>query len=97
MSHTKYSDKDSQNIVWGYAKTILGLDPKKYRLDPYGTKICYTSYGKTSDMGWQIDHITPLNRGGSNDIRNLQALHWFVNQSKGDSLVKRSRHSKRNQ
>ncbi len=42
---------------------------------------------------WEIDHIKPSNRGGNDTTRNLQALNTSVNRSKGDSLVKRSRHN----
>lgn len=51
------------------------------------------SYGKASPMGWEVDHIKPSAKGGSNDTRNLQALNTSVNRSKQDSTVKRSRHN----
>jgi 5-methylcytosine-specific restriction endonuclease McrA len=47
-------------------------------------------------MGWNIDHIKPKQKGGSDDIINLQALQSHINKSKGDNLVKKSRHSKNN-
>ncbi|WP_425272587.1 HNH endonuclease [Polycladidibacter hongkongensis] len=47
-------------------------------------------------MGWDLDHIKPKSRGGSDSTRNLQALNAPLNRSKGDSLVKKSRHSQSN-
>lgn len=85
--------QDKIDKVWDKAKKIPGKDPALYRKDPYGNIIYKPSYGKCTKMGWQIDHIKPLARGGSNDIRNLQALQSSVNASKGDSLKKKSRHS----
>ena len=91
---TKYGDKDAPDKVWKKAEMIGGADPKKYRQDPYGNKICKQAYGKKSQMGWEIDHIKPKSKGGSDDIVNLQALKTKTNKYKGDSLVKKSRHSK---
>ena len=88
--------KEVVQRVWEKAKKIHGQDPDKYRLDPYKTLIYRYSYGKTSKMGWEIDHIKPRSEGGSDDIRNLQALHFSKNRSLGNSIRKRSRHSKRN-
>jgi 5-methylcytosine-specific restriction endonuclease McrA len=51
------------------------------------------SHGKSSEMGWDVDHITPKSRGGSDATKNLQALNSSVNRGKGDSLIKKSRHS----
>ena len=84
------------NKAWENSKTIPGKDPAKYRKDPYGNEICRDSYGMDSKKGWEVDHIKPLSRGGSDATRNLQALNTHMNKRKGDSLVKRSRHSKRN-
>ena len=88
------SDK-KKDAVWDKADEISDEDPDIYRRDPYGNTMYYPSYGKNSPMGWEIDHITPVARGGSDATRNLQALNTKVNREKGDSLKKRSRHSKR--
>lgn len=81
--------------VWKKAKPIRGEDPNKYRQDPYGNKINRNSFGKNSEMGWEVDHIKPSSRGGSDSIRNLQALKTSINRVKGDSLVKKSRHKQK--
>ena len=78
--------------VWAKAKPIPGKDPAKFREDAYGNTMSYDQYGQSGDMGWEIDHIKPASRGGSDDIRNLQALNTSENRKKGDSLVKKSRH-----
>lgn len=79
--------------VWEKAKKIPGKDRTKYRRDPYNNVLRYESYGKNSKMGWDIDHIVPLSRGGSNNIRNLQALQIAENRRKGNTLKKKSRHN----
>ena len=86
---------DFKDAVWGKAAKVRGKDPAKYRKDPYRNLMYYYSYGKDSARGWVIDHIKPKSRGGSDHLRNLQALNTAVNREKGDSLKKRSRHSKR--
>lgn len=85
--------KDEIDKVWKNAKPIRGEDPNKFRQDPYGNKIHKDSYGKEGGMGWEIDHIKPTARGGSDSIRNKQALKTSVNREKGDSLIKKSRHN----
>ena len=89
------ADSDKKDTVWDKAKKMRGKDPAKYRRDPYGNIMDYNEYGKDSNRGWEIDHIKPAARGGSDATRNLQALKTSVNREKGDSLKKRSRHSKR--
>lgn len=92
MPQTKYNSSNCKDKVWELAKPVRGCDPDRIRQDPYGNKICYNSYGKCTPQGWDIDHIKPQSRGGSDNIRNLQALQSSVNRSKQDSLVKKSRH-----
>ncbi len=89
MSVTHMKDK-----VWDKAKKIRGKDPASYRQDPYGNEMYYWSYGKSTGKSWEIDHIKPSALGGSDALRNLQALNTSVNRLKGDKLRKKSRHSK---
>ena len=79
--------------VWDKAKPMKGRNPDKVRQDPYGNQIHRREYGKDTPHGWTVDHIKPVSRGGSKDIRNLQALQTSVNREKGNSLAKRSRHN----
>ena len=81
--------------IWSKASRIRGKSPTQYRKDPYGNTMHRRSYGKSSTMGWEVDHIKPKSLGGSNATRNLQALNTRVNRSKGNALKKRSRHTRR--
>jgi len=92
---TSYTSSNCKDKVWNLAKPIKNKDPSKFRKDPYGDQICKNSYGKRTEQGWEIDHIKPQSKGGSNTIRNLQALKSTTNNKKSDSLVKKSRHSQK--
>lgn len=93
----KFGDEDCVNKVWETAIPIDGKDKSKYRKDIYGNIMYKYSYGKDTDMGWKIDHIKPVNKGGSHDIVNLQALASYKTSELKDSLKKKDRHSKCNQ
>jgi len=88
--------KTEKEKAWNNAKKVRGKDPARYRQDPYGNLICKSSYGKDSDMGWEVDHINPKSNGGSDSTANFQALKTSVNREKSDSRVKKSRHSESN-
>lgn len=88
--------KDQQKKAWENAKKIRGKDPDLYRKDPYGNIMYKPSYGLDSSMGWEVDHIKPKSLGGADSTRNLQALNTEINKEKGDTRVKKSRHSKSN-
>jgi len=92
MPRSNYNDKDIKDKVWNKAKKINGKNPNLYRLDPYNTEVFFHSHGKNSLKGWNIDHIKPISKNGSNDIINLQVLNSKINLKKSNSLVKKSRH-----
>lgn len=79
MGHSKAKIQ----AAWDKAQKVRGKDPTKYRKDSCGNLIFRHSYGKLSDMGWELDHKNSKANGGTNSNRNIQALHWLTNRKKG--------------
>lgn len=72
--------------VWSKGRTIPGYDPNIWRHDITGQVMKFADYGNAnSQHGWEVDHIKPAARGGSDDLANLQPLQWEVNRRKGDT------------
>ncbi len=84
--------KAKREAVWNKAKKVRGENPDDVRQDPYGNTIRKDQFGRDTRQGWEIDHIKPESKGGSDAVRNLQALQIKKNRELGDSLRKRSRH-----
>jgi len=81
----KDADDELKFKVWSLGKKILGKDSNIWRKDKYGTLIKYSEHGNTnSKNGWEIDHIKPKSKGGSDKDGNLQPLYWETNRKKGD-------------
>jgi len=61
-------------------------DPQysSFRKDACGASIMRYRYGRMQEYGWEIDHIKPVLKGGSDDLGNLQPLQWENNRRKGD-------------
>lgn len=77
--------KEEIDAVWKKGRIILGTDPNLKRNDICGTVILKSAYGNIkSSMGWEIDHIKPVSKGGSDDLSNLQPLYWDTNRKKAD-------------
>jgi len=79
------SKKQVQDI-WNKAKPMRGKNPDVWKKDKYNKKIRFGSYGTTGEYGWEIDHKNPKDKGGSNQDRNLQPLHWKENRKKSDKV-----------
>ena len=64
-----------KNKVWEKGNIIKGRNPNLFRKDDFGKTIFKPSYGKSTEMGWAIEHIRPKSRGGTDHIRNLRPVN----------------------
>jgi len=85
------ASQEEINKVWKRGKPIKGKNPDTYRKDIKGNEIYKPSYGLDSKKGWEIDHIKPLNKGGSNAMKNKQPLQSGENKRKSDKYPYRKK------
>ena len=70
--------------TWEKAKPIRGRNPETWGRDAEGNKIRKASHGTQGEYGWHVDHKNPKAKGGTDNPRNLQPLHWEANLKKSD-------------
>ena len=75
-------DKKTIEAVWQKGTP----EPKypSFRKDQCGASMHHPKYGRIEKWGWEIDHIKPASRDGSDDLSNLQPLLWENNRHKSD-------------
>ncbi len=81
---------ESARLIDTYRAHVLNPkvqgSPDEFRLDDNGAIIQWSQFGEQSEYGWTIDHRLPISKGGTDDIRNLDALHWKNNEAKADNF-----------
>ena len=83
-----YSTNPRAQFAWKKARRVKGKNPNLYRRDSNGNVIYKPAYGRNSSMGWQVDHIRPKSKGGTDAGRNLQALQTGANKRKSNKTKK---------
>ena len=75
--------------VWAKGAIVTGNDPNVYRQDRCGAWMQRSKHGdRADDLGWEVDHIIPTSKGGTDDMDNLQPLQWINNSDKADGDLK---------
>lgn len=65
-------NKEIMKRVWGKALPLLNDDPNRVRKDKCGAWIVFDEYGnRNSQFGWEIDHIIPISKGGTDEIETF--------------------------
>ena len=76
------------SAVWNKGRVVPDNDPTKWRQDECGAWIGWQFHGdRSSQYGWEVDHIVPVEHGGTDDISNLRPLQWKNNASKQDARL----------
>ena|SRR2546425_1209888 len=77
-------DQKTVLAVWQKGRVVGNNDAAKWRQDECGAWIGFDFYGnRNSQYGWEIDHIVPVDKGGSDALSNLRPLQWENNAAKG--------------
>lgn len=73
------------DYVWQKAEPQPNNNPDVFRKDYAGAWICREKYGdRKSEFGWEIDHLKPISKGGTDELFNLLPLQWENKVQKGD-------------
>ncbi len=71
---------DMVQQVWNKGQIVSSNNPSLWRQDQCGAWIGKEFYGNRNSLyGWEIDHITPEESGGTDDLLNLRPLQWENN------------------
>lgn len=71
--------------VWKKGITVEGYNPELYRQDVCEAWMMRTEYDNmNSALGWQIDRVLPLSKGGGDDLVNLRPMQHQNKASKSD-------------
>jgi len=75
--------------VWKKATYVSAENEKNgFRKDQCGAWIQRNKYGnRNSTYGCEIDHITPVSRGGTDSVSNLRPLQWENNAATSDGRL----------
>lgn len=82
-----WTEEEIQTI-WEKATIVVGYNSNLWRKDQCGAWMYRHYYGAASQgephtsYKWQIDHIKPESKGGSDIVSNARPLQWYNNDAR---------------
>ena len=71
------TDEKLISKVWAKGQITGSNNPNEYRKDKCGAWIYFSHYSnRSSQYGWEIDHIKFVGHVASDDLNNLRPLQW---------------------
>ena len=80
--------EDLKRACWARTSPVSGhLNSWDFRKDCLGNVVRYADFGnRHSPFGWELDFIVARALGGSDDPKNLQALHWKATAARSNAV-----------
>ena len=75
-------DPATVNAVWEKGQKVYGF--YFFKRDSFGEVIAKHDFDKKTQYGWKIVRIVPSTQGGTDEIDNLEPMHWKNLQLKGE-------------
>ena len=72
---------------------VAGMEVREYLLLKWGYRCAYCHQQATATNRWEIDHILPRSRGGSDRVANLALSCHACNSKKGDQTAEEFGHA----
>ena len=80
----RYFSFDLKNQCWEKSAIVVGRDPSRWRLDPFGNPVLYFLKGCFGPYCHEYDHIRPFSKGGETSLENCQILQTKLNRVKSN-------------
>lgn len=78
-------DSEELGQIWQKAAPApKSWSPSEWRMDAFHALIRRSEYGKRTEYGWEVDHITPRSKGGGDGVGNLRPMHWMNSTARQD-------------
>src|SRR5258707_10669245 len=81
--------EDLKRAAWSRTSPVSTrqLNSWIFRKDCLGNLVRYADFGnRHSPFGWELYFIVARAMGGTNDVENLQALHWRATAARTENL-----------
>ena len=76
--------QEVKNACWDKAALVVGRDPSRWRMDPFGNPVMYYLKNCYGPFCYELDHIVPWSKGGESVLENCQVLQTKLNRVKSD-------------